>query len=194
MNINQYLQSELLSGEKCIGFFIHNGVGYWVCDAKYNFSLDAEKDYRAYLEKGHINQAQFDAACIEFRGGILRLTAENFLSYVKLPETTVLSMEEAMSLFGEVQDGLLGAVESYLSSGLKLSQDDFTAVNEFSSRLPLFYINFDRSIYFHMDYGRFHEDLAYPEWIAKENDFLYLIPDAFRYWVSVGDCWKMRFV
>ena len=58
MNLNKEVLDGLWSGEKSICFFVSGAKCYWVLDYKYNFSLDAEKDYRAYLDKGHITQAQ----------------------------------------------------------------------------------------------------------------------------------------
>ena len=54
MNLNKEVLDGLWSGEKSICFFVSGAKCYWVLDYKYNFSLDAEKDYRAYLDKGHI--------------------------------------------------------------------------------------------------------------------------------------------
>lgn len=193
MTIHQ-LREDLLSGEKGICFFVHEGAVYWVCDVRYNFTLDAEKDYRGYLEKGHINQAQFDAACLEFRGGILHLTADNFLSYIALPEVTVLSLDQMDALFGSREAQLLSRIERHYLDGVPLAQGDFSAANALASRLPSFYINFDRCMYMHMDYGRAHEDLAYSTWVAKAADFSYLIPDVLRYWCADGDYWKMKYV
>ncbi len=47
----QLLADDLWGGEKNICFFVHSGACFWVVDDKFNFSLDAEKDYRAYLDK-----------------------------------------------------------------------------------------------------------------------------------------------
>lgn len=62
------MAAELWNGDKDIAFFVHSGRFYWVFDEKFNFNLDAEKEYRAYLEKGHIDRKQCDAACLSFRG------------------------------------------------------------------------------------------------------------------------------
>ena len=59
----------------------------------------------------------------------------------------------------------------------------------------ILYINFDREIYMHMDFGRLHEELSYPDWISQCADFSFLIPDKERYW-SVGgnDFWKLKYI
>ncbi len=191
------LHEELWNGEKSICFFVHSGKCFWVVDEKFNFSLDAEKEYRAYLEKGYITNEQYSEACVNFRGGILKLTADNFLSYLMGKDRQVLSLEDIGNLF--LQSGLSKdlhrRVEGYLLSGVELSQKDFSSVNSVAVALPSFYVNFDREIFFHMDYGRVHEDLAHSGWSAKYIDFCYLIPDGERYWMVDGsDYWKFRFM
>ncbi|PPT93799.1 hypothetical protein XarjCFBP8253_21675, partial [Xanthomonas arboricola pv. juglandis] len=52
MKLNRSIFDDLYSGEKAICFFVHHGKCYWVLDHKYNFSLDAERDYKAHLDKG----------------------------------------------------------------------------------------------------------------------------------------------
>jgi hypothetical protein len=74
--------------------FIHHEKYYWVIDHKYNFSLDAEKDYRAYLSKGYITQEQYLKACNEFRFGILKLTSDNFLQYIENIRTNVFTCSD----------------------------------------------------------------------------------------------------
>lgn len=198
MSVNKDLLDEVFSGEKSICFFVHEKVCYWVLDDKYNFSLDAEKDYDAYLNKGVITRQQYLQACKEFRGGILKLTSDNFLQYIDSMDGEVLSMQALAGLFDadEICDigGLLKAVEAYYLTGAELSADHFHSAGRVASRLPQFYVNFDRKIYMHMDVGRFHEELAYAGWFAKCADFNFLIPDSERYWVKNGDCWKLRFV
>lgn len=83
MTLNQSVFDDLWNGEKSVCFFVHSGRCFWAVDEKYNFCLDAEKDYRAYLEGGDITQEQYDLACKEFRGGILRMTADNFPQYLQ---------------------------------------------------------------------------------------------------------------
>lgn len=198
MKLSQSLFDELWGGEKCICLFIRLGQCFWVVDYKYNFCLDAEKDYRAYLDKGHITKNQYLLACKEFRGGVLKLTSGNFMQYISCEEVQVLSGKEIRNIFvmGLGTGGLLyERIERHYLSGTELSVDDFKMANTFVSRLPMFYVNFDREIYMHMDGGRSHEDLAYPGWLATCGDFGYLIPDKEKYWVlDSKDYWKFRFL
>ncbi|MCC4635884.1 hypothetical protein [Xanthomonas dyei] len=198
MKLNESVFDDLYIGEKSICFFVHHGKCYWVLDHKYNFSLDAERDYKAHLEKGVINKQQYILACESFRGGILKLNSDNFLRYLEMDGKFLFSKDDLENIlnFDGVGDVLsvLNSAEKYYLSGVELSADDFQAAGIFSSRLPMFYINFDREIYMHLDHGRFHEDLVYPGWIAKSFDFNFLIPEKEKYWITGGDCWKIRFI
>ncbi|CAD2260050.1 hypothetical protein X12_002815 [Xanthomonas arboricola] len=89
---------------------------------------------------------------------------------------------------------IFNSVEKYYLSGVELNAHDFRVAGNISTLLPMFYINFDRMIYMHLDHGRFHEDLVYPGWIAKNVDFNFLIPEKEKYWIARGDCWKIRFI
>lgn len=198
MNNWNLLVEDLWNGDKGICFFVHSGRSFWVADEKFNFSLDAGKDYRAYFDKGHITKEQYDAACSSFREGILNLTANNFLKYLNSKERLILTVQNLKEILE--YNILLGVqlhqrIEQYYLSGSELEVSEFAVANVVSSRLPMFYVNFDRDIYMHMDYGRAHEDLAYSGWLAKCADFCYLVPDRERYWVSGAvDFWKYRFL
>lgn len=198
MVLDQSTLSDLWNGDRSICFFVHQGQCYWVLDHKYNFALDAEKDYRAYRDAGHITDEDYIQSCRMFRNGILKLTAHNFLQYIDDPKGTAIVCESLESIFRvDVQcdpETLLECVEDHYLSGGDLSPESFRLANVMASRLPLFYINFDRQIFMHMDTDRFHEALAYPDWLAKCADFSFLIPDAERYWARHGDFWKFRFV
>lgn len=198
MALNNEVANALFDGNLNICFFISKGKTIWVVDEKFNFSLDAEKDYRAYLEKGHISEIQYLEACKEFRGGLLRLTQNNFDQYIETCCAKVTSKEELESFFFDSIDSkyaLLDEIEFHYASGCEISQKISREANLISSKLPTFYINFDRKIFMHLDGARMHEDLAYDDWSAKNGDFLYLIPDSQRYWVKNSrDYWKTRYL
>ncbi|UVL84686.1 hypothetical protein LOY35_03605 [Pseudomonas sp. B21-028] len=94
MNFDQKLLEDLRDGEKSICFFVNEGVCYWVLDYKYNFSLDAEKNYLGYLDKGYITPEQYAQSCEQFRGGVLKLTSDNFLQYVSGVSDGVLASDD----------------------------------------------------------------------------------------------------
>nr|WP_314489734.1 hypothetical protein [uncultured Pseudomonas sp.] len=198
MKLNRASYSDLWDGEKSICFFVYLGQCFWVLDSKYNFCLDAEKDYKAYLEKGHITRDQYFSACKEFRGGVLRLSSENFMKYISGQEGIVFSRSEIESVFiagVDLSDSLYQRIEKYHLVGAQLSASEFKAAKNIACLLPEFYINFDRKIYMHMDSCRSHEDLAYPDWVSICADFSHLIPDMERYWILKSkDYWKARFI
>lgn len=197
MRIEQLI-NELWSGEMSVGVFVHSGTFYWMIDHAYNFTLDAERDYRAYLKKGDITAEQYDSACKAFRQGFLTLTKENFRDYLLAAGESLVSrgvLEKLLYTAAHTEIGdLVMAAERHFVTGEPLGNDTFRIANEAASTLPLFYVNFDRKIFMHMDVDRSHEDLAHTDWFAKFGDFSFLIPDSERYWTSKGDAWKLRFV
>jgi hypothetical protein len=194
MTVSKSVLEDLWGGEKSVCFFVHSRKCYWVVDEKYNFTLDAEKDYRAYLEDGDITQEQYERSCKNFRGGILKMTSENFLQYLDYSREKILSSSDLKNFIGADHE-VFEKIEHYFLTGEGLTPDLFKRVNVIHSRLPRFYINFDRKIFMHMDDVRAHESLAYPDWAAQCFDFSFLIPARERYWVVAGnDYWKLRFV
>jgi hypothetical protein len=198
MVLNNSICDSLWNGELNICLFVLAGTNFWVIDDKVNFSLDAEKDYKAYLEKGDINKDQYEAACKEFRGGVLRLNFDNFERYISNSSAKIVSRDELEGFFfssNYSNEELLEELERYYASGHEISGDCIREINSLSSKLPSFYINFDRKIYMHMDGARLHEELAYSDWIAKNGDFSFLIPDFQRYWLRKSrDYWKVKFM
>lgn len=196
MIVNELFVEKLWEGSLAVGFIVCGGEKFWIIDDKENFSLNAEKEYRAYLEKNHISQSQFDEACQTFRGGVLNLTAENFYQYLGLRREVVHSKKSlSVILFHDIDGGdeLLDCVELSLMSGHKLSGEEYRKTQLIVSRLPLFFINFDRKIFMHLDEGRMHENSVDSDWLAQFGDFVALIPDSERYWQKAGrDYWKCR--
>lgn len=194
MTMSQAVFDDLWSGDKSVCFFVHSGKCYWVVDEKYNFSLDAEKDYRAYLEDGCITQEQYEQSCKNFRGGILKMTAENFPQYLNISNGKILSPDDLDSFIGADPE-VFEKVEFYFLTGEGLTPALYKQANIIHSRFPRFYINFDRKIFMHMDDVRAYESLAYPDWAAECFDFSFLIPASERYWIVAGkDYWKLRFI
>ena len=200
MSFDIQLDSDLWNGERCIGMFIHRKETYWIIDHKYNFTLDAEADYRAYLNKGHINEEQYKIACKEFRGGILKLSDDNFLEYLKLDSVISVNSDELKNYFistfsNEKNKELYQEVENHLVYGSQLTEDSFRSANQLSSKLPLFYINFDKKMYLHMDWDRCHEDLAPENWHSKASDFSHFILDSDAYWrIDNHNYWRFKYL
>jgi len=194
MTVNQELFDDLWGGEKSIGFFVHSGICFWVVDEKRNFTIDVELSLRASLKNGTITQEQYERSCLNFRGGVLALTAGNFLTYLNGGSARLLTSSELQGFLG-VDKTVFARVEDYFLSGNGLDSDLFRRANVIRSRLPLFYINFDRKIFMHMDDGRSHENYVHSDWVSQFYDFSFLIPTSEKYWVECGDdYWKLRFL
>ncbi|AXO87795.1 hypothetical protein DZC75_07135 [Pseudomonas parafulva] len=94
------------------------------------------------------------------------------------------STEDARVFYGQMENFLShgGVIDKYKWGCLRM-------------KLPSFYVNFDRGIYRHTDYGRVHEDLALPKdkWNASFGvDFALLVPDDLQYWIVDGmNFWKL---
>ncbi|MCI9873706.1 MULTISPECIES: hypothetical protein [Pseudomonas] len=194
MTIDQEVFDDLWDGKKSIGFFVQSAQCYWVVDEKRNFTLDVDKSLRASLSNGTMTQEQYERSCLKFRNGILKMTAENFPSYLQGPSVKILLSSELQGFIGAESD-VFERIENYYLTGEGLDSELFKNANVIRSRLPLFYVNFDRKIFMHVDDGRFHEEYVHPGWIAESSDFSYLIPSREKYWVDAGkDFWKVRFL
>ncbi|MBI6856194.1 hypothetical protein YA0002_25885, partial [Pseudomonas cichorii] len=128
MTVNQTVFDDLWSGERSVAFFVHSGKCYWVVDEKYNFSLDAEKDYRAYLDDGDITQEQYEQSCKNFRGGILKMTAENFPQYLNDSSKKILSSNDLVGFIGADSE-VFEKVENYFLTGEGLTPTLFKQAN-----------------------------------------------------------------
>ena len=162
--------------------------------------LDLDLDFK----NGNITLEQYqdEMNSCYYRNGIWQLTKDNFKNYLRSDSVVVLEKDElkVLMLQGFTSDEavrLYSVVENKLSYNEPISnsgqQSDFLKINQISSRLPLFYINFDTEFYLHMDWDRCHEDYVYDGWFSKAMDFGYLIPDEFCYWKIEGrDYWKFQ--
>ena len=197
-------KSELLNAifqyTQCISIFVYKKKIYYLIDYKENFELNAKISFDIYLREGIITKEQYNYDYKNYRNGIWQLTKDNFESYLQSDSVIVLKKDELKELMfqGFTSDEavrLYSVVENKLSYNDPISdsgqQSDFLKINQISSRLPLFYINFDTEVHLHMDWDRCHEDYVYDGWFSKAMDFGYLITDEFCYWKIEGrDYWK----
>ena len=197
-------KSELLNAifqyTQCISIFVYKKKIYYLIDYKENFELNAKISFDIYLREGIITKEQYNYDYKNYRNGIWQLTKDNFESYLQSDSVIVLKKDELKELMFQGFTSaeavrLYSVVENKLSYNDPISdsgpQSDFLKINQISSRLPLFYINFDTEVYLHMDWDRCHEDYVYDGWFSKAMDFGYLIPDEFCYWKTEGrDYWK----
>lgn len=199
---NSEFLNNIFQHHQCISIFVYKKDILYIIDYKENFELNAKISFDAYLSKGIITKEQYNYDYRSYRNGIWQLTKDNFEQY--LQSDTVIIMNKCklsqLLLYGfnpNEANRLYSVVENKLSYNDSISNiephNDFLKINQISSRLPLFYINFDTEVYLHMNWDRNHEDYVYDGWFSKAMDFGYLIPDIFCYWKKDGkDYWKFR--
>lgn len=195
--LDKQVLEDLWLNEKSVAYFVCDNVSYWVLDYKYHYQLDEEVEAKALLDKGYITLETFYSGLKNSRGGISKLKKENFAKYLELGETIVLSTANLKQIIfhgfsKERLNELYSSIEYYLSSGYELEGDLLDAINQIKSRLPRYYINFDRQIYLHTDYDYSPESsVSYKEWVASVSDFSYYIPDSKNYWIlNEKNFWK----
>lgn len=202
MNIednNQYefLLHSIFEGVCEIAIIVSEGNHYFIIDDKENFVVDIKPFYDRYLEIGIINKENYTYALKEFRGGASILNNENLPLYLsKLPEENIKTlgwMKEFFKYKMNVDDleKLYIYIEDYLMSGKGDIQDELWAILE--SRLPKFYLNLDRNLFFHTDWQRDFEKQLPIDWKGKaSSQFWSLIPDRYQYWIVNGmNFWKL---
>lgn len=188
----------------CVSLFVFNKKHYFLISKKEYFILNMKLDLDIELKRKKISISEYnhEINADYYRNGIWQLQKNNFEDFLKIEEVIILNKYELQSLLfsdfnhQELQR-LYGIVENKLAFNVGISNNgelsDFKKINQISSRLPLFYINFDTNVYLHMDWDRCHEDYVYENWFSKAMDFGYLIPDEFCYWKIDGrDFWKFR--
>ena len=89
--LDEQVLEDLWLNEKSVAYFVCNNMSYWVLDYKYHYQLDEEIEAKALLDKGYITLETFYSGLKNSRGGISKLTKENFAKYSELDETIVLS-------------------------------------------------------------------------------------------------------
>ena len=206
MRKTKHFTSEFLNNifryNQCVSIFVYRKKIFYLIDEKHNFELNAKISFDSYLDIGMIKKEQYDNEYKGYRNGIWQLTKDNFEHYLESDSVMIFEKDELKELLfygfsDEEIVRLYSVVENKLSYNDPISHSvpgsDFLKINQISSRLPLFYINFDTEVYLHMDWDRCHEDYVYDGWFAKAMDFGYLIPDEFCYWKIGGrDYWKFR--
>lgn len=197
------LKNQLWQGTHSIALFVYMRNHYYVIDYKENFNLDIKKDIDLEYDNGEISKEEYfdELNSSAYRGGILELKANTFEQYLSLESVKQVNTDELRYfLFQthdyELQNLLYEKVEAHLAYGDELIReetlDEFLFINQMSMKLPLFYINFDRKIYMHMNWDRSHESYSYKNWFSKADDFRYLVPDHESYWKRDGkDFWKV---
>lgn len=199
--LNNNLFQELWLHNLAIAYFVCDEKSYWVLDHSYNYRLDIESEARASLEKGRITLEIFNRGMKNARGGIPQLKKENFRDYLDLETTTTLLKSELKEIMfhgycTKEIDNIYTSIQNYLFYGDKISDQLLYDINQIRSRLPRYYINFDRKIFLHTDYDLSPEGtVTYDNWLATDGDFSYYIPDNDIYWILENkNFWKTMFI
>jgi hypothetical protein len=180
---------DLWLNEKSIAYFICNNTSYWVLDYKYHYQLDEEIEAKALLDTGHITLDVFNNGLKNSRGGISKLNKDNFDQYLSLEETIILKQSDLNEIIrhnfsSKNLSYIYSNIERHLSFDNAIEDNIFYEINKIKSRLPKYYINFDRQIYLHTDYDFSPESsVSYDNWLATDGDFSYYILDKDVYWI-----------
>jgi hypothetical protein len=194
--ISKDLRESILSRDRCICFVVYDEYSEWVIDFVDNFTLDQQKNidalcneerYRKFLPKGLSIEQWGKKLRDEFRGGIVTLTKEAFLRYrnhetAKITTTEMLHREFFLEDIGQYSE-LSESMQKEISFNAPMREDLVQLRVQLFSKLPKFYINYDRKIFMHMVRGRFYESAVLDGWWAAEGDFEHMIPTSHRYWV-----------
>ncbi len=194
--IDQSTRRALVEREQCIGFIVYEGRTVWIIDWADHFTLNHQKNidslcseerYQKFLPSGLTAQEWNKKLQSEFRGGIPVLTADLFPKYrdgnlAKVVTTDMLRDEFFSEDLGQYNNLSIG-MESELSFNIPMPEELVQLRMRLFSKLPKFYINYDRKIFMHMQRGRYYESAVIDGWWGAEGDFEHMIPTAHRYWV-----------
>ncbi|MEB3046828.1 hypothetical protein [Rhizobium mulingense] len=204
--IDPELRKALDSREQSIGFVIYRGETIWLIDWVDHFTLDQQKNidamcteqrYRRFMPAGLTVQQWSKKLQSEFRNGIPQLTADLFPQYRDGETAKVVSADLLRREFFSEDDGqyaeLSREMETELSFNTPMREELVQLRIRLFSKLPKFYINYDRKIFMHMVHGRSYETVVLDGWWAAEGDFEHMIPTSHRYWVrsTAEDFWAV---
>jgi hypothetical protein len=206
VRIDSELRNALTLREQCIGFVIFRGDAFWIIDGADHFTLDHQKNidalcteerYRRFLPTGLTVQQWNQKLRSEFRGGIPTLTDDLFPQYRDGKTAKVVAVDLLRQEFFFEDNGQYAELSKKMEEALSFNtpmQDELIQLRaRLSSRLPKFYINYDRKIFMHMVRGRSYETVILDGWWGSEGDFEHMIPTSDRYWVrnTEEDFWAV---
>ncbi|MFJ1518660.1 hypothetical protein ACG59Z_01980 [Acinetobacter sp. ABJ_C1_1] len=196
-NKYEFLLNSIFEDSCEIAIIVSKGKHYFIVDDKENFVIDIKPFYDSYLEKGILDENSYSFALKEFRGGASILNNETLPLYLSsLPEMNIKTLDWMKNFFKyktnmDELEKLYIYMEDYLMSGEGDIKNELWAVME--SRLPKFYLNLDRNLFFHTDWQREFENQLPDNWKGKaSSQFWSLIPDRYQYWIINGmNFWKL---
>jgi hypothetical protein len=196
-NKYEFLLNSIFEDSCEVAIIVSKGKHYFIVDDKENFVIDIKPFYDSYLEKGILDENSYTFALKEFRGGASILNNETLPLYLSsLPERHIKTLDWMKNFFKyktnmDDLEKLYIYIEDYLMSGKGDIQNELWAILE--SRLPKFYLNLDRNLFFHTDWQREFENQLPDNWKGKaSSQFWSLIPDRYQYWIVNGmNFWKL---
>ncbi|MCW9732233.1 hypothetical protein L5B97_01820 [Avibacterium sp. 20-15] len=179
MNLeNDFLLNEIFEGRIDIAIFVVDRNYLFVFDDKENFTIDIRPFYKRYLNDGIITKEQYTYAINHYRGGAFTLdkaSINKYMSSIKIKPKDIIEMKNFfyrgfdLSFFYKV----------YLNP-MKFHNE----LNKIKLKIPKFYINLDKNIFFHNYKDRDFEKEQPKNWSSTYSDnFLSLIPIEYKYWV-----------
>ncbi len=195
--IENNLDNKITSGNYFIAFFVHRRKLYWIIDWSEHFNLNQLENINAicsatgdssYKPKELTVDEWRQQMIDDYRGGIPTLTENLFPVYRDGEDAHVVTTETLRNYFWstdiEIYKKLSKEMENFASLGARPNLNLYDEIDDLNSRLPKFYINYDRRIFIHKNYERAHETVALDGWFAEYGDFLHMIPTSHRYWTS----------
>ncbi len=198
--IDETLRQGLIRQKDCIGFFVFHGSFYWIASWEAFFKLDQKKNLDAGVKKYQNNPRllkEYQKGYEEFRSGIVTLTEGLFPQYRDSSDANVLTTNILYDEFFREDTGqyadLSIAIEKELSFDIPMSEELVQLRMRLFSKLPKFYVNYDRKIFMHMVRGRSYDAVVPDGWWGAECDFEHMIPTPYRYWVrsTEQDFWAV---
>ena len=185
--IDQDLRDKILEHSECIGFFVYLENYLWIIDWEAHFNLDQKKNFDAHLKRGDFKKDKYENALLSYRGGIPTLLSDRFPKYRDSQSAKVVNTKMLREEFFRGDQGQYSVLESSMQEELSFNKpmaDNLVDLRcQLFSKLPKFYVNFDRKIFMHMVKGRTYEAVIPDGWWGAECDFEHMIPTYHRYWV-----------
>lgn len=195
VEINSALLDKLYENKEYIAFFVYKGHYSWVIDWDENFNLNHQRNIDAlckdnnlmkYLPAGQTISSYKKQITERYREGIPILTQELFPKYRDGNSAKVVTTAQLRELFFDEDNGqyltLSNMIEQTLSFDTSMTEDMISLRSRLFSKLPKFYINYDRKIFMHMVRERFYEKVVLDGWWGAQGDFEHMIPISHRYW------------
>lgn len=193
--INQELSRLLVERKEFVGFFVYSGQYLWILDWDEHFNLDymknidavcRDKELLKYLPKNKTIIEYKDDVVRRYRDGITSLTVDLFPRYrdgnsAKVVTTELLNQEFFSEDHGQYAE-LSVTMEKELSFNTPMPEELVQLRSRLFSKLPKFYVNYDRKIFMHMVRGRSYEAVVLDGWWGAQGDFEHMIPTSHRYW------------